>query len=99
MRILKWEDSERGTSCGYSGVGGGAHPRRARTVGQARRAAASANCGYPSSVQLDDGTIVTLYYGVGELGKPDDFSECGHGLMEYARCVRYREADLLAYRE
>ena len=58
--------------------------------------AASEDCGYPSSVQLDDGTIVTLYYLIGELGKPDDISESGHGLMEYAKCVRYREADLLA---
>ncbi len=56
--------------------------------------AASADCGYPSSVQIDDGTIVTLYYVVGEIDKPDDISERGHGLMEYARCVRYREADL-----
>ena len=60
--------------------------------------AASADCGYPSSVQLDDGTIVTLYYGVGELGKPAEFSpiEPEHRLpMEYAKCVRYRESDLL----
>jgi hypothetical protein len=56
--------------------------------------AAHADCGYPSSVQLDDGTIVTLYYGVGERGKPDDISKSGHGRMAYARCVRYREADL-----
>ncbi len=59
--------------------------------------AASADCGYPSSVQLDDGTIVTLYYGVGEVGKPHEFSpiEPEHRLsMEYARCIRYREADL-----
>ena len=56
--------------------------------------AASADCGYPSSVELDDGTIVTLYYGVGELGKPNDIDESGHGLVPYARCVRYREADL-----
>ena len=55
--------------------------------------AASADCGYPSSVQLDDGTIVTLYYGVGELGK---LAESGQGLMAYAKCVRYREADLAA---
>ncbi len=57
--------------------------------------AASADCGYPSSVQVDDGTIVTLHYGVGELGKPKDISKSGHGLMEYAWCVRYREADML----
>ena len=55
--------------------------------------AASADCGYPSSVQLDDGTIVTLYYGVGELGK---LAESGQGLVPYAKCIRYREADLTA---
>jgi len=58
--------------------------------------AASEDCGYPSSVQLDDGTIVTLSYGVGYLDKPNDVSKSGHGLIEYARCVRYREADLAA---
>jgi hypothetical protein len=57
--------------------------------------AASGDCGYPSSVELEDGTIVTLYYGVGELGKPRELSKSGPGLMEYARCIRYREADLL----
>ena len=53
--------------------------------------AASADRGYPSSVQLDDGTIVTLYYGVGALGK---LAESGQGLVPYAKCIRYREADL-----
>ena len=49
--------------------------------------AASADTGYPSSVQLDDGTIVTMYYGNGEVGNPNA------GL--YAKVVRYHEADLL----
>ncbi len=44
-------------------------------------------------MQLDDGTIVTLYYGVGELGK---LAENGQGLIPYAKCIRYREADLAA---
>jgi sialidase-1 len=49
--------------------------------------AANPDCGYPSSVQLDDGTIVTLVYGV---GLKDD-------TVEGAFCVwiRYREGALL----
>jgi len=49
--------------------------------------AANPDCGYPSSVQLDDGTIVTLVYGV---GLKDD-------TVEGAFCVwiRYREDALL----
>ncbi len=37
--------------------------------------------GYPSTVQLDDGTIVTMYYAVGTAASPD----------EQAIVVRYRE--------
>jgi hypothetical protein len=48
--------------------------------------AKNADCGYPSSVQLDDGKIVTIYYGVGHLDYPD--------LKEYAICVRYEEGDI-----
>lgn len=40
-----------------------------------------ADCGYPSSVQLDDGTIVTIYYGVKHKVWAD--------LDRYAICVRY----------
>jgi len=43
----------------------------------------SSDCGYPSSVQLDDGTIVTLYYSVG-LSDVE-----GH---EFAVAMRYTEA-------
>jgi len=42
------------------------------------------DCGYPSSVQLDDGTIVTMYYSVGTKDLPD----------EQAIVVRYREEAL-----
>jgi len=41
----------------------------------------STDCGYPSSIQLDDGTIVTMYYSVGTKELPD----------EQAIVVRYRE--------
>ncbi|HIE52121.1 MAG TPA: DUF1080 domain-containing protein [Armatimonadetes bacterium] len=44
------------------------------------------DCGYPSSVQLDDGTIVTMCYGVTHGAYPD--------LRQYALCVRYREETL-----
>lgn len=40
--------------------------------------------GYPSTVQLDDGTIVTMYYAVGTAQSPD----------EQALVVRYHEDDL-----
>jgi hypothetical protein len=49
--------------------------------------AKSADCGYPSSVQLEDGSIVTIYYGVGHKDYPD--------LNEYAICVRYEEDNLI----
>jgi hypothetical protein len=42
------------------------------------------DCGYPSSAQLDDGTIVTIYYGVRHRDYPD--------LNRYAICIRYTEA-------
>jgi hypothetical protein len=48
--------------------------------------AKNSDCGYPSSVQLDDGKIVTIYYGVEHLDYPD--------LKEYAICVRYEEGDI-----
>lgn len=50
--------------------------------------AKNTDCGYPSSAQLEDRTIVTLYYGVGHLDYPD--------LNEYAMCVRYREVDIIS---
>jgi len=40
------------------------------------------DCGYPSAVQLADGTIVTMYYSVGTQDMPDD---------EQALVVRYTE--------
>ena len=48
--------------------------------------ATSGDCGYPSNVQIDDGTIVTMYYSVG-LSDVE-----GH---EFAIAVRYTE-DLLS---
>lgn len=44
------------------------------------------DCGYPSAVQLDDGTIVTLYYAVGTADRPE----------EQARSVRFTEEQLRA---
>jgi hypothetical protein len=41
------------------------------------------DCGYPSSAQLPDGTIVTLYYGVTHEAHPD--------LRAYCMGVRFRE--------
>lgn len=49
--------------------------------------AANTDCGYPSSAQLDDGTIVTLIYGVGLKDDSVDGAFCSW--------IRYREADLL----
>lgn len=43
------------------------------------------DCGYPSAVQLDDGTIVTMYYSVGTQDMPAD---------EFALVVRYTEEDI-----
>ncbi|MEX2559515.1 MAG: exo-alpha-sialidase, partial [Pirellulales bacterium] len=68
-----WSD-DNGTSWSF--------PRRALLEGSA----ANGDCGYPSSVQLADGTIVTMYYGVGHRELAD--------LGEYAIAVRYREEDL-----
>ncbi len=48
--------------------------------------AANADCGYPSSAQLDDGTIVTIVYGV---GLKDNDVDGAFGLW-----IRYRETDL-----
>ncbi|MGC9003189.1 MAG: sialidase family protein [bacterium] len=48
--------------------------------------AKNADCGYPSSVQLDDGTIVTIYYGIGHIEYPK--------LNEYAFSLRYREEEI-----
>jgi hypothetical protein len=45
------------------------------------------DCGYPSTVQLSDGTIVTMYYSVGT----SDF-----GPDEMALAIRYTERHLLA---
>ena len=44
----------------------------------------SGDTGYPSTVQLDDGTIVTMYYAVGTATSPDT----------QAIVVRYTEKQL-----
>ena len=46
--------------------------------------ALNSDCGYPSAVQLDDGTVVMLYYAVGTAALPG--RQC--------RCVRFTEAQL-----
>ena len=46
----------------------------------------STDCGYPSSAQLADGTVVTMYYGVTHERLTD--------LRQYALCVRFREEAL-----
>jgi len=45
------------------------------------------DCGYPSTVQLQDGSIVTMYYSVGTQDLGGD---------EFALVIRYTEAQLLA---
>lgn len=47
----------------------------------------NSDCGYPSTVQLDDGTVVTIYYAVGTAALPH---------IEQAISVRYTEKQLLA---
>ena len=47
------------------------------------------DCGYPSSAQLEDGTIVTLYYKV-----TADQATPGLAGHVQAWCARYRESDL-----
>jgi len=47
----------------------------------------SGDCGYPSVVQLPDGTVVVMYYSVGTQGEGPD---------EMALVVRFTEAQLLA---
>lgn len=49
--------------------------------------AINTDCGYPRSVQLADGTIVTVYYTVGSSRNPE--------VGVHAAAVRYRE-DALA---
>ena len=53
--------------------------------------APNTDCGYPSSAQLDDGTIVTLYYKV--TNDPATPGLAGHVQVW---CARYRENDLAA---
>jgi len=53
--------------------------------------APNTDCGYPSSAQLDDGTIVTLYYKV--TNDPATPGLAGHVQVW---CARYRESDLAA---
>ncbi len=48
---------------------------------------ANTDCGYPSTVQLDDGTILTMYYSVGTKSLPG---------VAQALCLRYAEAALFA---
>ena len=45
----------------------------------------STDCGYPSTVQLDDGTIVTMFYSIGTSSLPG---------VAQAVCLRYMEKDL-----
>jgi hypothetical protein len=40
--------------------------------------AENGDCGYPSSVQLDDGTIYTAYYATTSLKRVDDYNLCIH---------------------
>ena len=47
---------------------------------------ASTDCGYPSSVQLNDGTLLTMHYGVQNTAYPD--------VNQYAMCTFYGESDL-----
>ena len=53
--------------------------------------APNSDCGYPSSAQLDDGTIVTLYYKV--TNDPAAPGLAGHVQVW---CLRYQESDLMA---
>jgi len=53
--------------------------------------APNTDCGYPSSAQTDDGTIVTLYYKV--TNDPATSGLAGHVQVW---CARYRESDLAA---
>ncbi len=68
------------------------------------------DCGYPSTVQLDDGTIVTLYYRLGHAGlPPEEIERCRQyerdvfmnppasedmRRFEEAVCIRYTEDQL-----
>jgi hypothetical protein len=47
---------------------------------------ANTDCGYPSSVQLADGTILTMHYGVENLAYP--------AVRQYSMCTFYKESDL-----
>lgn len=74
-----------GVECLVSGDGGKSWDKESNRL--LEWGAKSVDCGYPSSVQLDDLTIITLYYGVGHIDYPE--------LGEYAMCLRYREEDIL----
>ena len=55
----------------------------------------SADCGYPSSIQLDDGMIVTVYYVARSLGPFHEPSLNERDLMgPYAAAIKYSAADL-----
>ena len=66
--------------------GGRTWDRRAEFV--LERDALNGDCGYPSSTQLEDGTIVTLYYAKGTKSHK----------AYHAVAVRYRETDILTAR-
>ena len=51
---------------------------------------ANGDTGYPSTVQLEDGTIVTLYYAVGNRREPQRLCDVG----AFAASVFYREESL-----
>ena len=69
-----------GAQCMLSRDGGKTWDRDRRTM--VGWTSLHGDCGYPSTVQLRDGTIVTIYYSVGTRDLPDD---------EQAIVVRYAE--------
>ncbi len=79
FRILPY-----GVQAVLSGDGGKTwdHDRRAMVEWNSM----STDCGYPSSVQLDAGAILTMHYGVQNAKYPK--------VHEYAMCTFYKESDL-----
>ncbi|MFQ6097680.1 MAG: sialidase family protein [Armatimonadota bacterium] len=75
-----------GCQCMLSRDGGKTWDRENRTM--VGWTSLHGDCGYPSTVQLDDGTIVTMYYSVGTQESPD---------VEQALVVRYTE-DMIGQR-
>ena len=46
------------------------------------KSATSTDCGYPSSVVLKDGRVLTVYYAVGDKAHPDWGTHCGAAIYE-----------------